>query len=140
MPLGSLRHFFLRPRFWHINFSRIGFRAILSPLLLTWSLYFLIKAFRAHRNTVGLWLAALAGIIYSLGFYTYIAYRITPLILLLFLPFYKKDWRFWQRVIVFLILAFIVGAPIGWYFVKNPSDFLRPHFRNFSNKRRESPI
>jgi len=45
--------------------------------------------------------------------------------LLLFLipPFFKKDWRFWQRALVFLAVAFIVGAPIGWYFIQHPADF-----------------
>lgn len=120
--IALLASFLLAVSFWHINFSRIGFRAILAPLCLTWALYFLIKAFRANR---GFWYAIAAGIVFSAGFYTYIAYRIAPLLLLLFLipPFFKKDWLFWQRAIVFLLVAFIVGAPIGWFFLKNPADF-----------------
>lgn len=109
--------------FWHINFSRIGFRAILAPLLITWSLYFLVKAFCARRDIHGWLYAALAGTIYSLGFYTYIAYRVTPLLLLLFIPFFHRQKDFWRRVLIFILLAFIVGAPIGLYFVKNPADF-----------------
>ena len=35
--------FFLATNFWHINFSRIGFRAIMAPLFLTWGIYFLLK-------------------------------------------------------------------------------------------------
>ncbi len=127
--IALLAAFLLAVSFWHINFSRIGFRAILAPLLLTWSLYFLIKALRARprdgqkHSSAGFWYAAAAGVVYSLGFYTYIAYRITPLLLLIFVPFFKKDWRFWQRAIVFLVVEFIVGAPIGWYFVRHPADF-----------------
>lgn len=127
--IALLAAFLLAVSFWHINFSRIGFRAILAPLLLAWSLNFLIKAFRARprdgkkHSPAGLCYAIAGGAIYSLGFYTYIAYRITPLLLLIFLPFFKKDWRFWQRAIVFLVVAFIVGTPIGWYFVRHPADF-----------------
>lgn len=134
--IALLAAFLLAASFWDINFSRIGFRAILAPLCLTWAIYFLIKAFRArphdderhnraHHSSAGFWYAVIAGIIFSAGFYTYIAYRITPLLLLLFLipPFFKKDWRFWQRATVFAVTAIIVGAPIGWYFVKNPADF-----------------
>ena len=127
--IALLAAFFLATSFWHINFSRIGFRAILAPLLLTWSLYFLIKSFRAKapkgakHSSTALWYAIAAGVVYGLGFYTYIAYRVTPLLLLVFLPFFKKDWRFWQRAIVFLVATFIAAAPIGWYFAKNPADF-----------------
>ncbi len=58
-----------------------------------------------------------------LGFYTYIAYRVTPLLFLLFIPFFKTRPGFWKRVLVFIVAAFIVAAPIGWYFVKHPADF-----------------
>jgi len=126
--IALLASFLLAVSFWHVNFSRIGFRAILAPFLLTWALYFLIKAFRATTSSrKNLWrgwfFAALAGFIYSLGFYTYIAYRVTPLLLLLFIPFFRKQPDFWRRALVFLIVAFIVGAPIGWYFVQHPADF-----------------
>ncbi len=120
---GFLAAFLLATCFWHINFSRIGFRAILAPLLLTWALYFLIKAFRAVRDRAAVWYAILAGVVYALGFYTYIAYRITPLLFLLFIPFFKKHPGFWKRAVIFIIAAFIVAAPIGWYFLKHPADF-----------------
>src|SRR3989338_4260251 len=38
--------FFLATSFWHINFSRIGFRAIMAPFFLIWSFYFLFMAMR----------------------------------------------------------------------------------------------
>lgn len=124
---GLLAAFFLATSFWHINFSRIGFRAILAPLLLTWALYLLIKAFRVpsekNSRSKGFLYAALAGVIYSLGFYTYIAYRVTPLLFLLFIPFFKKYPDFWKRVAAFLVITFLVAAPIGWYFAKHPGDF-----------------
>lgn len=120
---GLLAAFLLATSFWHINFSRIGFRAILAPLLLAWALYFLIKAFRAASSRAAARYAALAGVIYALGFYTYIAYRVTPLLFLLFIPFFKKNPGFWKRAIIFIIATFIVAAPIGWYFVKHPADF-----------------
>ena len=120
---GLLAAFLLATSFWHINFSRIGFRAILAPLLLTWALYLLIKAFKTISARAAAAYAALAGIVYALGFYTYIAYRVTPLLFLLFIPFFKKYPDFWKRVLVFIVATFIVAAPIGWYFVKHPADF-----------------
>ncbi len=120
---GLLAAFFLATSFWHINFSRIGFRAIMAPLLLTWALYLFIRAVRSAASRRAIWLAALGGVVYALGFYTYIAYRVTPLLFLLFIPFFKARPGFWKRTFVFIIAAFLVAAPIGWYFAKHPADF-----------------
>ena len=118
-----LAAFLLATSFWHINFSRIGFRAILAPLLLVWSIYFFIKALRAVSSRSAAIYAVIAGIVYGLGFYTYIAYRITPLLFFLFIPFFTKGKDFWKRSAVFIIFIFITAAPIGWYFLKHPADF-----------------
>jgi hypothetical protein len=42
---------------------------------------------------------------------------------LLFIPFFRREKGFWSRAVVFVISTFIVAAPIGLYFVKNPADF-----------------
>ena len=121
---GLLAAFLIATNFWHINFSRIGFRAILAPLLLVWAFYFFIRSLREESNKKKAFAyATLAGIIYSLGFYTYIAYRITPLLFLLFIPFFKRSQNFWKKTAVFIIITFIVAAPIGWYFAQHPADF-----------------
>ncbi len=122
-PSGLLAAFLLATSFWHINFSRIGFRAILAPLLLAWSIWLLVKGCKAARANAAWWYAVAAGAVYALGFYTYIAYRVTPLLFLLFIPFYRKGADFWKRVALFAAATFVVAAPIGWYFVKHPSDF-----------------
>jgi clan AA aspartic protease len=119
---GLLAAFLLATSFWHINFSRIGFRAILAPLFLVGSLLFLIKAFKAARSPTAVGYAVMSGIVYALGFYTYIAYRVTPLLFLLFVPFFKKYPGFWKRAVAFTVATFVVTAPIGWYFVKHPDD------------------
>ena len=121
--IGLLAAFLLATSFWHINFSRIGFRAIMAPLLLTWSLFMFINAVRSLSAKKALWLSIGAGIVYALGFYTYIAYRITPLLFLLFIPFFKKNPGFWKRAVIFIVAIFIVAAPIGYYFVTHPADF-----------------
>lgn len=38
--------FFIATSFWHINFSRIGFRAIMAPFFLTWGIFLLLFIFR----------------------------------------------------------------------------------------------
>ena len=120
---GLLAAFLLATCFWHINFSRIGFRAILAPLCLTWTLYWLVKAFRSPGWRTALIYTVSGGIIFGAGFYTYIAYRVAPLLLLLFIPFFKKEAHFWKNVGIFAAVTFIVALPIGLYFLHNPSDF-----------------
>jgi 4-amino-4-deoxy-L-arabinose transferase-like glycosyltransferase len=121
--LALLAAFFLATSFWHINFSRIGFRAILAPLLLTWTSYLLLKAFRS-KGAIGYWLLAiLSGILYGLGFYTYIAFRITPLLLLLFIPFFRKTADFWKKFFGFVAATVATALPISWYYMKHPADF-----------------
>jgi uncharacterized membrane protein len=120
---GLLAAFLLGTCFWHINFSRIGFRAIMAPLALTWTLYFLIKSFRSPKELRAWILAILGGIIFAAGFYTYIAYRVAPLLLLLLVLFFKKYQNFWKRAAIFVAVAFFVALPIGLYFLHNPGDF-----------------
>lgn len=121
--IGLLAAFFLAMSFWHVNFSRIGFRGIMAPLLLVWALYLLIKAFRTSATRAASIYSIFAGSVYALGFYTYIAYRITPLLLLLFIPFFRKHPEFWKRVLIFVVVTFIVAAPLGWYFLNHQSAF-----------------
>ncbi len=121
--IGLLAAFFIATSFWHINFSRIGFRAIMAPFLLVWGVYFFMRALRAISSMRGMIYATLAGIIYALGFYTYISYRVTPLLFLLFLPFFQKHPEFWKRTIIFISVTFLVCLPIGLYFLGHPGDF-----------------
>jgi len=41
--IALLAAFFLSISFWHVNFSRIGFRGIMVPFCLVWSFYFLFN-------------------------------------------------------------------------------------------------
>jgi 4-amino-4-deoxy-L-arabinose transferase-like glycosyltransferase len=126
--------FFLAISFWHILFSRIGFRAIMAPFFLVWAFYFLWKAIKHSQQQSllnggkRLWWALSAGLLFGLGFHSYIAFRIAPFLLII--PF----WVLWKKpstkaqakkiIGVFLISAFIAGLPLGLYFLENPQDFL----------------
>lgn len=132
--IGLLSAFLLTTNFWHINFSRIGFRANTAPFYLVWGVYFLIialKKFGSSKKITGpLILAVLAGAAYGLGFHSYIAYRATPLLIALILIFYlrksiKENWRgrFWLNVFVFALIAFFAILPLLFYFIKTPGSF-----------------
>src|SRR3989339_1789678 len=61
--LALFASFFTAASFWHINFSRIGFRAITAPFFLVWGIYFLLQSFNKEK----MWFAILGGIAYGLG-------------------------------------------------------------------------
>src|SRR3989344_8396597 len=127
--------FFLATSFWHINFSRIGFRAIMAPFFLVWAFYFLFLGMRKQKE----WIFTSAGFTFGLGFHTYIAYRAAPIIA--FLPFWSfyKSWREDTGrplgrpvskhcapclIGLFIFMAFLAALPLLWYYAQNPADFL----------------
>lgn len=145
--------FLLATSFWHINFSRIGFRAIMAPCFLVWGIFLLLSTFRKwhdreneQKNVFDSqslpnasffenWKlklmssipALLAGMVYGLGMYSYIAYRATPaLVLFVFVLLGMRNG--WKKILryaaLFFIGAAIVSFPLILYFAENISDFL----------------
>ncbi|MFC1630229.1 ArnT family glycosyltransferase [Patescibacteria group bacterium] len=120
--IAILSSFFLAVSFWHVNFSRIGFRAVLFVMVMTFAFAFLFKGFR--KNSIVYLI--LSGMFFGLGFHTYISYRfIVPLIFILLASLwlvYKKQYLLKTSILLFFI--FIIALPIGWYFLENPQDFM----------------
>lgn len=148
--VALLASFFISVSFWHVNFSRLGFRAIMVPFFLVWSFYFLFKGL-ALAKIHSSWTFAcfpLAGLFFGLGFHTYIAFRVAPLILLIpiifsLIGYWPKLKHFWQSKISFwhfvkesyfhdiwwlwdiFFLAIILAAlPMAVYFFQHPGDFM----------------
>lgn len=122
-----LATFFLAISFWHINFSRIAFRAILVPLVLVFSFYFFFRGIRTKK----VWNFLLSGIVFGLGFYTYISFRLAVLALAFVLIFWlfiavREKWKnkYLFSATALLAAVFIVALPIGIYFLQNPADFM----------------
>ena len=77
--IGLGAAFFMAVSFWHINFSRIGFRAIMAPFFIVWALYFLLVSFRQQINgKIRILASAAGGFFLGLGAHSYIAYRLAP--------------------------------------------------------------
>jgi hypothetical protein len=134
LRVGLFSAWLLASSFWHVAFSRIAFRAILAPFLLTISVLFLLQAIRVaieDRRGLSTILAALGGLLYGLGFHSYIAYRFTPFVILVFLAIdfearrrRKEPLRPWLRVLaLWWATALIVALPIALYFLHHPADF-----------------
>jgi dolichyl-phosphate-mannose-protein mannosyltransferase len=124
----------LATAFWHVALSRIALRAILVPFLLTISVLFLLQAIRVateDRRALSAILAALGGLLYGLGFHSYIAYRFTPFVILAFLAIdyearrrRKEPLRPWLRILALWSSAALLAAlPIAVYFLHHPADF-----------------
>jgi 4-amino-4-deoxy-L-arabinose transferase-like glycosyltransferase len=132
--IALIATFFLAMSFWHINFSRTAFRAIIAPFFLVWALFFLLRALhhcsnysKSSRYIIN---ALISGFLFGLGFYSYIAYRIMPILVLVIWLIYwftAKGPRSRKKIvgtgIWFLVTTFTVGFPLVIYFFNNPHDF-----------------
>ena len=127
VPIGLLACFFIATSFWHVLFSRLGLRAIGAPLFAVWTLYLLLDAMRRARDgrpaTARI---VLAGFVCGMGFYTYIAYRVTPaLVLLVFIYWFLQSRRIALRSLAaFTLTAAVTVAPLAFYFVRHPDALL----------------
>jgi len=120
--------------YWAINFSRIGFRAIMLPFLLTWAFYFLFKGLREKRYSDFI----IAGFVYGLGLHTYIAFRVSPLVLIvlfMILIIVKKGFLrdYWRHTLVFAIAMFIASAPMLL-------DFFKWHPEHYASRTSEISV
>lgn len=135
---GFLAALFLATSSWHLALSRTGFRAILIPLFL--SLFtacagLTISAVKEKRRRASYIYAALTGIFFSGGFYTYIAYRamvgvvLGIFVLLLLAALHPKIGfphfrRYGKQIVIALMMAVLALSPLAIYFVWHPDEFV----------------
>ena len=111
--------------YWAINFSRIGFRAIMTPALLAFAFFFFFRGLRTEQKRYFLF----AGLFVGLGLHGYIASRLVPGIFILLLPFLLLSYqnflkRFWKHGLAFLLGALITAGPmLIHFFWTHPEDF-----------------
>lgn len=123
--IGLVGAFFASFSFWPVHFSRIGFRADLTPFFITFTLYFLIRGL--NKKDLKSFIAS--GIFLGLGFYTYLAFRLIVLAGLVYfitLFIFQKSLvkNNFKNLVIFLLVTFLVALPCGIYFLKNPQDFI----------------
>jgi 4-amino-4-deoxy-L-arabinose transferase-like glycosyltransferase len=96
---------------WPIHLSLIGFRAGALPFFVALSIGMGVHAYRSGRALH--WI--IAGVVYGLSFYTYLASRFTPfaLVLMLFVVVLtRRGKRLWRNAIFFAITTLIVLTPL----------------------------
>jgi 4-amino-4-deoxy-L-arabinose transferase-like glycosyltransferase len=131
-PVALLASFFVATSFWHVLLSRLGLRAIAAPVFLTFGSYLLLMGLRrasASRPYVGAMLSA--GVVYGLGFHTYIAYRATPalvgaILVHGFLDLGRQGRReaFWMALAAFCAGVVLTTGPLALYFWRHPAAML----------------
>jgi len=118
---GLIAAFLMTFSFWAINFSRIGFRGVLLPLILVFSFYFLFQGIRTKRYLPFVF----AGLIFGIGFHTYIAFRIAPVILIIIaialcLSKTRVIQTYWKHALAFVFALCVTTAPMVYDFVIHP--------------------
>lgn len=148
--LASISGFFLAISFWHVNFSRIGFRAIMLPFILVWAFYFLWRGLRNNQLKEFF----IAGLIGGMGFYTYFSFRIAPLIAIIlfwnYWSYLKKDFdhskyeyakiKLLQGFALMMLTVIVTAMPMAYYFYSHPEDFLKREGRPISVFAQDEPL
>lgn len=95
---------------WHIQFSRIAFRAILLPFFFCWGLYFFFRGLKKPRYLL------FSSLAFSVGLYTYASARVfIPLFLLPLVWLYRHELRrvkryFFLAATIFLLIFLFLST------------------------------
>lgn len=110
--VGLLTAAFMTITLWPLHLSLIGFRAGTLPLFIALSIATGVRAYRSSRWSD--WL--IAGALYGASFYTYLAARFTPAVLVVFglgLIVARRFKRLWPGALIFSVAVGIVVAPLA---------------------------
>lgn len=118
---------------WHVLLSRVGFRAILTPLTTALCLYFLLRGLRRGRRADFVW----AGVWGALGLYGYTsALAVIPAVViglgLHALSGHARDlWRMRWALLLALLLALIIALPLLRFMLVDGAEqfWMRPRTR-----------
>lgn len=111
--VGILAMALISTSYWHLNLSRMGFRAISLPLvegLACWALLRMVAVFDSDAPRQQKWRAVvLAGVLSSLTLYTYLAGRLFPVAMALF-------WVWWllRRIKTVSFRTLLTQSAIYW--------------------------
>ena len=108
--------------FWHLNLSRVGFRAVSLPLFTALWLGFFVRGLRRQGRRD--W--ALAGVFLGLSSYTYLAARFAPLIFLALVVYWlaRRQPIPWRGLLLLGLCAGIVAAPLLLYASRHADTLL----------------
>lgn len=134
--VGLVAAFLMAVNPWAVTITRDGFRASMTPLMVTLAMYLFTRAAQTKQRK---WFIA-AGSVVGLGLYTYLAFRLFPLALaaiwaamMIWRPKFIKPYN--KLLGVSVIACLIVLVPLGIYGVRHPGDIgARAGGTSFLNK------
>ena len=111
---------------WSINWGRIGMHGITAALFATICGYFLVKAVTRWSNYWFFW----CGLILGLGMWFYAAFRLFPLVVLVFfviaVVISKPHWKLVISSLLAISYGALIGsAPLIQYAVTNQEEFFK---------------
>jgi 4-amino-4-deoxy-L-arabinose transferase-like glycosyltransferase len=109
---------------WHVHFSRTIFRALLPPLFILLVFVFWFR-WRERKRIFDAWLC---GILLGAGMYTYLSFRLVPIILAGMVAWetarrrllWRSDWKGLAAIAAGSLITF---APLGIDYLRNPVHF-----------------
>jgi hypothetical protein len=121
---ASLSLFFLAAARWHVHMSRWGWNALMPPLFQVLVALFLLRGLETRRPRD----FALSGLALGLSQYTYLAARLIPAMVLLFLLHQLLTVRGFLRrhggnVLLLGLVSLMAFAPLGLTYLKEPFLF-----------------
>jgi hypothetical protein len=122
--LALLSAFLMAFSKWHLIHTRYGIRVALMVLFEITVLYFLARGLLESRNKR--WFIVLAGVLTGLGFYTYIAYRVFPFVLIAFAldsRIRTQIRKHLKYVVAGLLASLLLSGPLVAFFAGNPESF-----------------
>lgn len=124
-PLPALLSLFLLATArWHVHMSRWGWNELLPPLFQVLVVYLLLRGVEANRPRD----FGLAGLALGLSQYTYLAARLIPVMVFLFLlhqivtvrGFLRRHWT---NALFLALVSLMAFAPLGLTYLKSPFLF-----------------
>jgi 4-amino-4-deoxy-L-arabinose transferase-like glycosyltransferase len=115
--LASLASLLLATSFWHTLFSRFGIRGVLAPCFAVWGMYAFYRALKhPYRYNY-----VVAGVLWGLGLYTYLPFRLMPVVLIGMAVAYRPSR---ENLIALTIAFLLVATPLIAYFCTYPGEFV----------------
>jgi len=123
---GLLSAFLLSISYWHLNWSRVGLRAVLVPLFASLVVFFLWRGLRTSRRLDFI----LSGLFLGASLYTYQAARLLPLLAVMIFAVTTVMERGINREAIanFFLMAMaalLVYAPLGIFALNNEGMLTR---------------
>ncbi len=120
LRLALVATFLLGVSGWHMTFSKAGWTAILVPLFVCLTFYFLVKAVQERRRRD----FVLAGIFLGLSLDTYSGARMLPFVAAAYLLYEIVRTpsllrRQYVDLALFGVAALVAFSPLGWYMVRH---------------------